>query len=91
MQAGNCILAGYATGSCPILSKLHQAFNYVKAQPPAVIGYGYYAIAQPQTDKSPKHIEDLTTVLFKVIRQLLDDADIAYRAWRMGRRSHISV
>ena len=58
----------------------HQAFEYVKAQPPAVIGPEHYAIAQPLADISPKHIGDATPVLFKILRQFLDNADIAYRA-----------
>lgn len=58
-----------------------QVFEYVEAQPPAVIDPEHCAIAQPPADIDLEHIEDATLVLFKVIRKFFDNADIAYRSW----------
>ena len=58
----------------------HQAFEYLRAQPPAVISPERYAIAQPLAHISLEYIEDATPVSFKVFRQFLGNADIAYRA-----------
>ena len=59
------------------ITRYHQALEYVKALPPAVIGPEHCAIAHPLADIGPELTEDAAPVLFKVVRQLLDNADIA--------------